>query len=161
MSKWEIVSFLWEYLNVYDKYSYVDEQKYLNISKSYDESFYPISLEDYSYLVNVVEVWDTTKENIFIKVDIDGQKLDLQKDWQVIESFSLNQINASFMDLKSKSWKSDFKASDLNFLFVWKKSDIKVFFDSYAILNPNFVSKDKDEEYYYKWVHGVALVKLK
>lgn len=161
MSKWEIVSFLWEYLNVYDKYSYVDEQKYLNFGKNYDESFYPISLEDYSYLVNISEVENTTKDNISIKVDVDLKKLDLVKDWKIVESFSLEQINNSLIDVKGKSWKNDLKVSDLTFLLVWEKSDIKIFFENYTLLNPDFVSKDKNDNYYYKSVNWVALVKMK
>lgn len=181
MSKWEITSYLSDYLKVYSSYSYENgQEKYFNINSNYNESFYPISLEDFDYLVNVYPFEEDYKENsnesiptkefsnrnerLFIEIDVDNKNLNLIKDKVVVESFSLEEINKKILEKRKEIWQDNFSPSDLTFLIVWEKYDIKIFFNNYSILNPEFVENKEEKEnnrYYYKSVSWSALIKNK
>lgn len=184
MSKWEIVSFLSDYLKVYNSYSYWNEQeKYFNINYDYKESFYPILLEDFQYLINIYPFEETVtdiendtinpiptkefenrNENVFIEVDVDREKLNLIKDKNIQEIFSLKELNSKILNIRNQKWESNFTINDLTFLLVWEKYDIKLFFENYSLLNPDFVenmTNNENKPYYYKSISGKALIKQK
>jgi hypothetical protein len=99
MSSWEITSFLGEYLKVQSSYNYNDPdnkiQKYININLNYETSFYPISLEDYNYMVNIYssDNLSLNSEKSFVKINPIDEKLDIIKDSNILESISLKDLN--------------------------------------------------------------------
>jgi hypothetical protein len=163
MSRWEIASFLWNYLKVYN-YSYDNTvmQKYININLNYNISIYPISLEGFNYIINIYSSDSTSvaPETFFLKVNVDAEKLDLVKDNNVVESFPLIDINKKIYELQKSKWVVNLNKLDLTFLIVWEKYDLKLFFRDYSILNPEY-KNDSNSENSYKSISGNALVKEK
>lgn len=166
MSSWEIVSFLGDYLKVssYLPYDYEANSKYINISKNYNFSFYPINLSWYNYFVNIYSKDSSTSiETSYLKADIDNKKIDLFIDNNLVETFSLDDINKKIIDLKSTKAKNDeYLASELTFDLVWKKYDLKLFFNSFSLLNDKYKALEgESEKYNYSSVSWVWLVREK
>lgn len=166
MSSWEIVSFLGDYLKVssYLPYDYEANSKYINISKNYNFSFYPINLSWYNYFVNIYSKDSSTSiETSYLKADIDNKKIDLFIDNNLVETFSLDDINKKIIDLKSTKTKNDeYLSSELTFDLVWKKYDLKLFFNSFSLLNEKYrVLEGESEKYNYSSVSWVGLVREK
>jgi hypothetical protein len=85
-------------LKVRSTYDYdynIKEQKYININLNYNNSFYPISLEDYNFMVNVYssDAINENSEKFFIKINPSDEKLDLVKDNSILETISLKDLN--------------------------------------------------------------------
>ncbi len=158
-NKWVIVNKITEKIKVKNYFpnykNNIPPTLFFGVKWSHN-TVYPILLEDYDFLTNVVwgEIWDLQEiedDYIYVEINMETQEFFLKSWKKVLEVVSTKDIYKKLIELnkvqqQEESYNSVYKKKDLTFLLTWEKYDYKLFFQNIHIPNPQYKKKDSWEE---------------
>ncbi|MBP9778988.1 DUF4153 domain-containing protein [Candidatus Gracilibacteria bacterium] len=162
ISKWEIVSAVADAIKVQQGYNYDNETstKYIQYNTSYQYNTpYPLDITPgYTKIVSIVGALDEKNTNKkvypYISLDPDTSKITYHRG-------SGNTLDIPFTppkNLINTTTPTELNQEDLTFVINTDDIDTKLYFQSYAIRNPEYSGTGVD--YYYS-ISGIGLVKEK